>query len=106
MSTETIPQPLPQKNGFVFSEPLDGSALLLCAGSELGLVGGCFILFFIWRFYMRWNSEGAVLSNAVLIYFTLKLMPEGHCFFPGTYRFVWVYTFVWMARRQENSLAS
>jgi hypothetical protein len=79
----------------------DASSLLLRAGSELGLVGVCLILFFICRFYIRGNSELAVLSNGVLIYLALKLLREGHWFPPETYFFVWVYVFAWMERRRE-----
>jgi hypothetical protein len=99
--------------GTAFEEYLEGfgvapdaGSLLLRIISELGLVGLVLIFFFIWRFHVGDGSEWAFVSNGILIYFTLKLLREGHWFAPETYFFVWMYVFAWMGRKRETLAAA
>jgi len=73
----------------------DADSLLLRTASELGSVGLALVFAFIWKCHVPGNSSAADISSAVVIYFALKLLREGHWFSPEMYFFVWIYVLLW-----------
>lgn len=70
----------------------DASSLALRVLSELGILGLFGILVFIWRFRVPGNGgRYAQISNAILLYFFLKLLRSGHYFGPEQFFFILIY---------------
>jgi hypothetical protein len=69
----------------------DASSLALRALSELGILGLVGILAFIWHFRVPGSGLYAQISNAILLYFFLKLLRSGHYFAPEQFFFILIY---------------
>jgi hypothetical protein len=69
----------------------DASSLFLRSLSDLGLLGLIGILVFIWYFHVPGHGPPAQISNAILIYFFLKLLRSGIYFGPEQFFFILVY---------------
>lgn len=69
----------------------DASSLFLRSLSELGLVGLIGILVFIWYFHVPGHGPPSQISNAILIYFFLKLLRSGGYFGVEQFFFIFVY---------------
>jgi len=78
----------------------DADSLLLRTASELGLLGVLAEIFFIVTFFVRGNSEYALINCAILLYFATKLLRDGHWFSPEMYFFIWLYIFVALEHRR------
>jgi hypothetical protein len=69
----------------------DAASLFLRSLSELGLVGVIGILTFIWYFHVPGHGPHAQISDAIFIYFFLKLLRSGIYFGPEQFFFILVY---------------
>jgi hypothetical protein len=69
----------------------DASSLALRVLSEFGIFGMVGVLAFIWRFRVPGTSLYAQISNAILLYFFLKLLRSGHYFGPEQFYFILIY---------------
>lgn len=84
----------------------DANSLLFRTASELGLVGLGIIALFIFRFAVTAGHRLADISAAIVPYFALKLLREGHWFSPEMYFFVWMYFFLWKHGQQHDQHSS
>jgi hypothetical protein len=82
----------------------DAASLFLRSLSELGLVGLLGILVFIWYFHVPGDGLPAQISNAILIYFFLKLLRSGIYFGPEQFFFILVYVLNFRHFRAEQEL--
>ncbi len=69
----------------------DANSLLARTLSEQGLVGIGLILLFLVYFRRAADSGNQVISTAILIYFVLKLIRDGHYFTPEAFFMICVY---------------
>lgn len=69
----------------------DANSLLARTLSEQGLVGIGLILLFLFYFRRAADSGNQVISTAILIYFVLKLIRDGHYFTPEAFFMICVY---------------
>ncbi|MCX6113064.1 MAG: O-antigen ligase family protein, partial [Proteobacteria bacterium] len=67
----------------------DANSLLIRILSELGILGFLFTMIFIFKFFIKKD----IISRAIVVYFILKLLREGHYFSPEMYFFVMLYYF-------------
>lgn len=63
----------------------DANSLLVRTLSEQGLIGIIIILTFMWYFRTAYNSKHQIINSAILVYFILKLIRDGHYFTPEFY---------------------
>ena len=80
----------------------DGASLAIRVASEQGLVGLALLAWFIFAFRVGGSSRHAHLSNAILLYFFIKLVRGGHYFFPEQFFFITVYILNWYEFQHER----
>lgn len=71
----------------------DAASLVLRVTSELGALGLGLLAWFFVRFRTQGEAAHVRISNAVIIFFALKLLRDGHYFPPELYFFVFAYVF-------------
>jgi len=71
----------------------DAASLTLRILSDLGILGICLVILFIYKQYTK-DDELYVFSRAFIIYFFYKLFRDGHYFPPEMYFFVIGYYFL------------
>ena len=76
----------------------DANSLLARTLSEQGLVGIVLLIFFLWRFYRAADPAHQPINAAILVYFLLKLIRDGHYFTPEFFFMVAVYIAVAQGR--------
>lgn len=69
----------------------DASSLALRTLSELGILGFSGIAIFLYRFYVGGPGSRAAISNALLVYYFLKLLRSPLYFDPELFFFIFVY---------------
>lgn len=69
----------------------DAASLTLRVLSELGLLGFLGVLAFLIYFHVSGSGPRADISNALLVYFSLKLLRGGQYFDPEQFFFVFIY---------------
>jgi hypothetical protein len=72
----------------------DGNSLMLRIVTELGLVGVILLIIFLVRYRAEPDTVYAIISSGIILYFSMKLLREGHWFSPEMYFFVWAYVLV------------
>jgi len=76
----------------------DANSLLARTLSEQGLVGLALLLLFLWHFRRSADPDNQVICTAILIYFFLKLIRDGHYFTPEFFFMVGIYIAVSQGR--------
>jgi hypothetical protein len=71
----------------------EAASLFLRIASDLGLLGLCLAMTFLWKFRLSTPDESGTINTAVLIYLILKLIRAGHYFPPEFFFFVFAYVF-------------
>ncbi len=69
----------------------DANSLATRTLSDMGLMGGVLVTWFIWRYRPRTNSESDTTSRAIWLYFFLKLLRGGQYFSNEQYFFIIYY---------------
>lgn len=59
--------------------------------SDMGFLGGALVIWFIWRYRPRTDTESDVMSKAIWLYFFLKLLRGGQYFSNEQYFFIGFY---------------
>ncbi len=93
-------QTLPGVEFFEFNMTLnskDANSFLIRVISECGLIG---IFLIGWFLVGNYSKTSYVISRAILLYFSYKLIREGHYFPPELYFFVFLY----FTNKQENNI--
>lgn len=85
----------------------DANSLLLRILSETGIIGLFFLLIFLIKYFVKENRSleisFRVINNAVLIFFIIRLIRQGHYFNDGIFFFFWLYYFTGSQYRLERS---
>ena len=73
----------------------DANSLLLRLISETGLFGVIVVFYFIFRFFIKSDSNKnlQIINNAIFVLFIAQLIRQGHYFYNGLFFFVWLYYF-------------
>ena len=82
----------------------DAGVLFLRIMSELGLAGIIFVGYFIIKFRVKSPGTINIISNAILIYFVVRLLKGGHYFTPELYFFVMLYIFCYFKNLHREKL--
>lgn len=70
----------------------DAGSLFLRLISETGLLGLIAVLYFLFRFRIKFsNNYLSVINNAIFVLFIVQLLRQGHYFYNGFIFFVWMY---------------
>lgn len=69
----------------------EAGSLALRLLSEQGILGLAIVLWFIARFHAGWHGQHAIISNALITCFFLKLIRSGTYFGPEQFFFVFIY---------------
>ncbi len=77
--------------GMVSLNGADASSLALRVLSELGIMGFIGVLVFLLHFHVGGTGRHAAISNALLVYFFLKLLRGGQYFDPEQFFFIFIY---------------
>ena len=83
----------------------DAASLSLRVLSELGLLGYVGVLTFLIYFHVSGGGPRAAMSNALLVYFFLKLLRGGQYFDPEQLFFIFVYIFNHRQFKRETRIA-
>jgi hypothetical protein len=90
----------------------DANSTFLRLMSETGLMGITFILYFIFRFYIRRdplksdeeNKNYWIISNAVLVLIIVQLLRQGNYFINGFPFFMWMYYYTYKVNKTRLEL--
>lgn len=80
----------------------DGASLLIRLCSEQGLLGLLLVAWFVFAFYVKGTSWHAEISNAIVVYFFIKLLRAPHYFFPEQFFFITIYVLNWYQWKQSG----
>jgi hypothetical protein len=69
----------------------DANSLATRVLSDMGFLGGALMVWFIWRYRPKTNSESDTMSKAIWLYFFLKLLRGGQYFSNEQYFFIAFY---------------
>ena len=69
----------------------DANSLATRVLSDMGVVGGALVLWFIWHYRPKTNSECDTMAKAIWLYFFLKLLRGGQYFSNEQYFFITFY---------------
>lgn len=72
----------------------DANSLFARTLSEQGFIGIMLIFTFIWYFRTSYNPNHQVISSAILVYFILKLIRDGHYFTPEFFFMVVIFMMI------------
>ncbi|MEI6079851.1 MAG: hypothetical protein WCQ53_04355 [bacterium] len=76
----------------------DANSLLIRIISELGLLWIILIIYFIYKCSVKYS----LISRAIITYFVMKLLREGHYFPPEMYFFVFLYYFNYLQNKKKE----
>lgn len=82
------------KEGFDFNAQ-DANSMFLRIMSEMGLIGLTFIVLFIFKFFIHYNSDPSgirwMISGAILSFILINMFRQGNYFLNGFPFFMWMY---------------
>ena len=92
--------------GFEGANAAEASSLAIRLLSEQGLLGIAFVIWFLVKFHVGGSSTQAIVSNALLTSFLIKLIRDGIYFGPEQFFFVTIYILNYrhFVLRQKRSL--
>ncbi|MGL1902340.1 MAG: O-antigen ligase family protein [Fibrobacterales bacterium] len=83
----------------------DANSLFLRVLSDFGLFGILCVFFYIIYYYSKKDLKNQIpniISNSCLVYFSLKLLREGHYFSPEMYFFFFMYIFIYKETKEKR----
>ena len=82
----------------------DANSLGLRVLSDMGIVGACLVLWCIWRYRPRGQTELDFMNQAIWLYFFLKLLRAGHYFSNEQFFFIVFYGVSYFVSRKRAAV--